>query len=77
MADDPEGDGNGRGVGEADRTSRSLARDRRFLVEAVVVLAVFGVLSAWLLPEGNSILTLPLAGLYLGWRAKARWRDRD
>ncbi|MEV7603546.1 hypothetical protein AB0O91_39875 [Kitasatospora sp. NPDC089797] len=58
-----------------DRPTRSvltLARDRRFVIEAVVVLAVLAAISVWLLPEGNSLLTLPVAGLYLALRGRAR-----
>nr|BEK71126.1 hypothetical protein KPHV_83530 [Kitasatospora purpeofusca] len=45
----------------------------RFTVELVALLTVFAVLAFWPVPEPFRFLSLPVAGLAIGWR----WRGRS
>ncbi|MFE7191781.1 hypothetical protein [Kitasatospora sp. NPDC057541] len=71
--DDPEHSGE-QDEGPVGRPRWDPLSDRRFRVEALVIIVAVGVLSVWLLPDGQSLTSLPLLGLILGWRGNVRRR---
>ncbi|MEK2494013.1 hypothetical protein WN990_31135 [Kitasatospora purpeofusca] len=59
--------------GDGGRRAWPATWGRRFTVELVALLTVFAVLTFWLVPESLRFLSLPVAGLAIGWR----WRGRS